>query len=71
MQQMYKIAIVIDCRIENGWDVELLRSLVGVSKAEEMLSFLASRREGKDVLVWMKNMDGTFSTKSTWDCVRI
>ncbi|XP_042980192.1 uncharacterized protein LOC122310362 [Carya illinoinensis] len=62
---------VLDCKIENEWDIELLYRLVGASKVEELCSFLASRRAGKDVLVWTKSMDGSFSSKCTWDCARV
>ncbi|KAF5446730.1 hypothetical protein F2P56_032333 [Juglans regia] len=60
-----------ECRIENGWDIPLLERLVGQQKANDVYQFLARRNEGQDVLVWMKENNGSFSTKSAWDCIRI
>lgn len=51
------------CKIGSGWDIDSLHSLVGSSKVEELLSFLATRRDGKDILVWTDSLDGSFLTK--------
>ncbi|KAG6702808.1 hypothetical protein I3842_07G054300 [Carya illinoinensis] len=56
-----------ECRIENGCDISLLTRLVGHHKASELYDFLARRKEGQDVLVWLKDKDGHFTTKSAWD----
>lgn len=50
--------------IENGWDVHLLRRLVGDNKLEEILSYLGQQKEGVDMLVWTPNLNGGFSSKS-------
>lgn len=60
-----------DCRIENGWDVDLLRNLVGESKLEAILDCLGGSKQGADMLVWKPNLNGKFSTKSAWECVRV
>ena len=38
---------------------------------EEIVEALAGCKGGSDVLIWMKNESGNFSTKSAWDCIRI
>ncbi|KAF5474793.1 hypothetical protein F2P56_006657 [Juglans regia] len=53
-----------ECRIENGWDISLLNRLVGHQKANELYEFLARRKEGEDALVWLKDKEGNFTTKS-------
>lgn len=60
-----------DCHIENGWDTLLLENLVGHQKAFKLYQFLARRKEGQDVLLWVNNNNGVFTTKSAWDIIRI
>ncbi|XP_042964017.1 uncharacterized protein LOC122298309 [Carya illinoinensis] len=62
---------VKECRIDNGWDITLLERLVGQHKALELFQFLATRKDGQDILIWMKDNNGNFSTKSAWDCIRV
>ncbi|XP_042946095.1 uncharacterized protein LOC122279481 [Carya illinoinensis] len=45
--------------------------LVGHQKAKDLYDFLASRKEGQDVLVWLKDKEDNFTTKSAWDCIRV
>ncbi|XP_035540586.1 uncharacterized protein LOC118344283 [Juglans regia] len=60
-----------ECRIENGWDISLLNRLVGHQKANDLYEFFARQKEGEDVLVWLKDNEGNFTTKSAWDCIRV
>lgn len=60
-----------DCLIGHGWDLSLLERLVGHQKASELCHFLARRKDGEDVLIWLKNNDENFTTKSAWDCIRV
>ncbi|XP_035546099.1 uncharacterized protein LOC118348474 [Juglans regia] len=62
---------VRECRIQNGWDVDLLKDLVGESKLEEILDGLGEHKEGAYVLIWKPNLNGDFSSKSAWDCIRV
>ncbi|KAF5446891.1 hypothetical protein F2P56_032487, partial [Juglans regia] len=45
--------------------------LVGHQKASELYDYLARRKEGTDVLVWLRDTEGIFTTKSAWDCIRV
>lgn len=38
---------VRECRINNGWDVDLLRSLVGENKLEEILNCIGGTKKGQ------------------------
>ncbi|XP_042944790.1 uncharacterized protein LOC122278671 [Carya illinoinensis] len=62
---------VRECRIQNGWDVDLLVNLVGETKAEEILNSLGAHKEGTDVLIWKPALNGVFSSKSAWECIRV
>lgn len=55
---------VCECMIKNGWDVVLLRSLVGDRKLKEILDCLGECKEGADLLVWTPNLNSEFSSKS-------
>lgn len=55
---------IVDCKIENGWDVSLLERLVGIDKADALLEVLGRQKEGDGVLVWVKNAYGAFFTTS-------
>lgn len=57
--------------IENGWDVPLLERLVGHKKTTNLYHFLSRQKKGQHVLIWMKENDGSFSTKSAWDYIRV
>lgn len=61
---------VLDCRLQDGWDVDLLRRLVGENKLEEILNCLGEHKEGADLLIWKLNTSGEFTSKSAWDCIR-
>ncbi|KAG2696272.1 hypothetical protein I3760_07G050900 [Carya illinoinensis] len=62
---------VRECRLQNGWDVDLLHRLVGATKMEEILNCLGEQKEGGDLLIWKPTLNGVFSSKSAWDCVRV
>ncbi|XP_042962665.1 uncharacterized protein LOC122296936 [Carya illinoinensis] len=47
------------------------RGLVGESKMEEVLNCLGEQKYGNDLLIWKPNLNGEFSSKSTWDCVNV
>ncbi|KAF5465360.1 hypothetical protein F2P56_015376 [Juglans regia] len=40
-------------------------------KVESIIEALAGYKGGSDVLIWMKNDSGNFSTKSAWDYIRV
>ncbi|KAG2724091.1 hypothetical protein I3760_01G001500 [Carya illinoinensis] len=63
--------MLADVRVENGWDIEVLERLVGTQRTEEIYSFLGAYKDGQDLLVWIHNKDGSFTTKSAWQCVRV
>ncbi|KAG2722809.1 hypothetical protein I3760_02G143800 [Carya illinoinensis] len=60
-----------DCHLDNEWDISLLDQLVGQQKAIELYQYLARRKEGEDVLIWLKDDAGKFTMKSAWDCIRV
>ncbi|XP_035546691.1 uncharacterized protein LOC118348687 [Juglans regia] len=60
-----------DCKLENGWDVDLLERLMGTELAENVNNVLARTKEGEDLLIWTKTESGNFTTKSAWDCIRV
>lgn len=55
----------------DGWDVDLIRAMVGENKMEEVLECLGAHKEGADLLIWKPNPSGEFTSKSAWDCIRI
>ncbi|XP_040996008.1 uncharacterized protein LOC121242180 [Juglans microcarpa x Juglans regia] len=63
--------MIKECRLEAGWDTQLVRSLVGDGKVEQVMQVLNKCRQGADLLVWSENADGKFSSKSAWECIRI
>ncbi|XP_035549712.1 uncharacterized protein LOC118349411 [Juglans regia] len=63
--------LVKDFQLNNGWDVDFIRQLVGPDQIDEILEDLCKAKPGMDVLIWSKNDNGLFSTKSAWDCIRI
>ncbi|XP_042969076.1 uncharacterized protein LOC122301760 [Carya illinoinensis] len=67
----YPLLRVRECRLQHGWDVDLLYHLVGEVKMEEILNCLGEQKEGGDLLIWKPNLNGVFSSKSAWDCVRV
>lgn len=58
-------------KINDGWDLELLERLIDEAKAEKICNTLVAKKSDNDILVWMKNKDGSFSTKSAWHYIRI
>lgn len=60
---------VRECRLEDGWDVDLIRALVGDNKMEEILGYLGAHKEGTDLLIWEPNLNGDSMSKSAWDCI--
>ena len=60
-----------ECHLDNGWDFSLLERLVGYQQASHLWQLLARSKEGNDVLIWLKDNNGNFSTKSAWDCIRV
>ncbi|XP_042964739.1 uncharacterized protein LOC122298962 [Carya illinoinensis] len=62
---------VKECQIDNGWDISLLERLVGPQKAEDLFQFLATRKDGLDILIWTRDKNGKFNTRSAWDCIRV
>ena len=62
---------VKECKLSNSWDVEFLSTLVGQDNVENIVEALAGCKEGSDVLIWMKDDNGNFSTKSAWDYIRV
>ncbi|KAF5450402.1 hypothetical protein F2P56_030760 [Juglans regia] len=53
-----------DCKTGLGWNMEFFSQLVGHHKAEELILKLGRVKSGKDMLIWLPNADGHFSTKS-------
>lgn len=47
-----------------GWNVELFNHLMGHDKTEEMIEQLGRIKVGNDLLIWLPNLDGKFSTSS-------
>lgn len=45
--------------------------MVRVEKSDQILEELGRIKSGKDVLIWLPNAQGNFSTRSAWDCIRI
>ncbi|XP_042956337.1 uncharacterized protein LOC122292170 [Carya illinoinensis] len=49
-----------ECWLDNGWDIPLLERLVGQQKALELYQFLAMRKDGQDILIWLRDNNGNF-----------
>ncbi|XP_042976309.1 uncharacterized protein LOC122307475 [Carya illinoinensis] len=62
---------VKECRLDNGCDTSLLERLAGQQKAQELFQFLATRKDGQDILIWMRENNGNFNTKNAWDCIHV
>ncbi|KAG2701736.1 hypothetical protein I3760_06G058100 [Carya illinoinensis] len=59
-----------ECRLSDGWDVNLLENLVGLENVDDILVSLCGPNSDKDVLVWTQSEEGLFSVQSTWQCIR-
>ncbi|KAF5450654.1 hypothetical protein F2P56_030985, partial [Juglans regia] len=59
-----------DCKLDLGWNEELLTNLLGREKALEVLMQLGNSRQGLDKLIWMGNPDGKVSMKNAWEKTR-
>lgn len=60
---------VCDCKMDNEWDVQLLKHLVGVDKMEEIIEALGNPLKGHDLLIWTPTIDGKFTSRNAWDCL--
>ncbi|XP_042969042.1 uncharacterized protein LOC122301720 [Carya illinoinensis] len=60
-----------ECRLSDGWDVNLLENLVGLENVDDILVSLSGPNSGKDVLVWTQSEEGLFSVQSAWQCIRV
>ncbi|KAF8389248.1 hypothetical protein HHK36_025941 [Tetracentron sinense] len=56
--------------INNVWDVENLQMLLGLNKAEEVIERVGYLRSSSDILLWLPEKNGCFTTKSAWDAIR-
>ncbi|XP_042946137.1 uncharacterized protein LOC122279516 [Carya illinoinensis] len=61
---------IAECKLGNGWNVELFDRLVGMEKLEQILEELGRVKQGKDTLIWLPNAHGNFSPHSAWECIR-
>lgn len=43
---------VKDCKLDDGWDIDLSQRLLGIEKLEEVLFTLGRANIGDDILVW-------------------
>lgn len=57
--------------IEDSWDFDGIGQLVGPDCLEVIRRSWRCNKVGVDVLTWLPNPDGKFTTKSAWDMVRI
>lgn len=62
---------VRECKLEEGWDMELLSKLVGLQKSEEIVELLVGQKKGDDLLIWLTKEDVRFSNRSAWECGRV
>lgn len=62
---------VKECRLQNGWDVNLIKHLMGKSTAEEILDSMGEHKEGANFLIGKSSLNSMFSSKIVWDCVRV
>ncbi|KAF5447260.1 hypothetical protein F2P56_032827, partial [Juglans regia] len=60
---------LVDCKLVDGWNIELFQRLVGIEKTDVLLEKLGNVKVGDDVLIWLPNGDGKFSTRSAWECI--
>jgi len=60
-----------DCMVDHSWDVDLVVQLVGQEVADDIFAQVDGTKPGMDRLIWLGNRDGSFSTKSVWDWLRI
>lgn len=61
--------LVKHCMVNNSWDVDMLVQLVGQELTNNIVLKISGIREGSDILVWMGNLDGGFTSKSAWNIV--
>ncbi|XP_041007958.1 uncharacterized protein LOC121252418 [Juglans microcarpa x Juglans regia] len=71
-QLMLKIK---ECRLDNGWDIPLLERLVVTQKVSELCQSLARRKDGHDILIWLKDTDAQYEDKvdnvvSIWHVIK-
>ncbi|KAK1549213.1 hypothetical protein Q3G72_006683 [Acer saccharum] len=59
-----------DLVLDNVWDVEELQRLLGLEKADKVMGRVGKFRNSKDVLLWIPEKNGCFSSKSALDVVR-
>lgn len=62
--------MLADCKQEYGWNVDPFDRLVGLEQPEIFLEELGSIKQGKNILIWLPNAQGNFSTRSAWECIR-
>lgn len=62
--------MLADCKQEYGWNVDPFDRLVGLEQSEIFLEELGSIKQGKNILIWLPNAQGNFSTRSAWECIR-
>ncbi|KAF5442493.1 hypothetical protein F2P56_035145 [Juglans regia] len=56
-----------DLVVNERWDVDRLELLLGAQKMEQV----GSSRNAKDILLWLPEKNGLFSTKSAWNFIRL
>ncbi|XP_022895286.1 uncharacterized protein LOC111409473 [Olea europaea var. sylvestris] len=60
-----------DICLDSDWNMNQLLQLVGEDKASSVMAKVSKCREGDNVLIWKTNSEGTFSSKSAWDIIRV
>ncbi|XP_042959541.1 uncharacterized protein LOC122294687 [Carya illinoinensis] len=56
---------------KNRWEDERIQRLMDRQTANEVIQLVGKLKDEKDVLVWLPEKSGTFSTKSAWNEVRL
>ncbi|CAI9783376.1 unnamed protein product [Fraxinus pennsylvanica] len=60
-----------DVYLDSSLNVSQLLQLVGEDKDASVMVNVSKCREGDDVLIWKPSGQGTFSSKSAWDMIRV
>lgn len=57
--------------INDIWDIGKLQDMVGPQLVTKIMETTRNLSNKKDVLIWLPNKSGSFSTKSAWDILRV
>ncbi|XP_042942930.1 uncharacterized protein LOC122277118 [Carya illinoinensis] len=57
--------------INDLWDIGKLQEMIGNRLGTDVMETIGNLKNKKDVLIWLPNKNGLFSTTSAWDMLRV